>query len=172
MREDTQNPSPENEGLASALPTAIPSAKLVLQRTQVAVNMVRGIMLEHSAEYWYECGRAAADGQRWAEAAHAYRQCIEREARHWRAAMQRAVALVHLGQAEAAAAALSEARKLDDGWSDTAELDITTWEFLRNCTDEASRKGLVEFQITNGWVIANIYFRKNNMHIKKIDESR
>ena len=92
-----------------------------------------------TAEYWFERGQAAETNIQWAEAAYAYRQCVERDAGHWRSGLRLAAALGQLGQAEATARALVEASDVSvaDWYALVAELAEPTWYQLRECLEAA-----------------------------------
>ncbi|WP_223649678.1 tetratricopeptide repeat protein [Hymenobacter psoromatis] len=58
MSEEFQTLLSEDEGLHSSTPAIVPSVNLILQRTQTTVGLLREVVQESSAEYWYERGRA------------------------------------------------------------------------------------------------------------------
>lgn len=49
--------------------------------------------LQESAGYWYEKGKKESEAQKWQEAIHAFRMCLDCDSYHWRATLQLAVAL-------------------------------------------------------------------------------
>lgn len=122
----------------SQLPALVPSAALVLRRTQTTQGLLRDVVQESSAEYWFRRGRAAEAEDQWAEAAHTYRQCVERDAEHWRAWVRLAGAFGQLGQAEDAAGALNSTGKISVAWDAlVAELPNSAWQLLRDCLEAA-----------------------------------
>ena len=104
---------------ASNLPTLLPSASLVLRRTQGALELLRNVVQESSAEYWYERGKAASAAEDWAEAGYSFRQCLLRNSQHWKATLHLASSLGHYQQGDAAAEALLQAYQLlCTNWAD------------------------------------------------------
>lgn len=59
------NPAPTP---AAHLPAPLPSPAALLHRTQAALELLRDVVQESSAEYWYERGKAASVSEKWDDA--------------------------------------------------------------------------------------------------------
>jgi tetratricopeptide (TPR) repeat protein len=70
--------STDSEATSTNLPKVIPSTGLVLHRTQTTLGLLRDIVQESSAEYWYERGQKAIEQEEWVEASYNFNQCM-----HW-----------------------------------------------------------------------------------------
>ena len=105
----------------------------------MTLGLLHNVVQESSAEYWFARGQAAEAVEQWAETAYAYQQCVERKASFWRGTVRLAAALAYLGQAEAAAGALTKASEVAvEGWKAlVAELPEPTWHYLRKCLETA-----------------------------------
>ena len=103
---------PDDHTPAAHLPAPLPSPAALLHRTQAALGLLRDVVQESSAEYWYERGKAAMKREGWESAAYDFEQCLQKDKSHWRAALQLAVALAQQNQGDAAAAALITAFEL------------------------------------------------------------
>ena len=113
------------------LPTIVPPVVVVMQRTQKTLALLRDVVQESSANYWYDRGKAASAIKQWVPAAHAFEQCLRLEDNHWRGALQLAVVMAKQ-YAEGVIAAL---RVADDGsyseWEEFVnELLPEQWEVL------------------------------------------
>lgn len=117
---------------ASHLPAPLPSPAALLHRTQATLGLLRDVVQESSAEYWYERGKAAMTREEWEDAASAFKTCIMRDSDHWRATLQLAVVLAQQDNI-AAAEVLSQAYSLPylkwKIWK--AELVSEDWQMLR-----------------------------------------
>lgn len=87
---------------ASQLPALQPTQALVLRRTQTTLGLLRDVVQESSAKYWYEQGKAAKAAENWAEALSDFKACITRDPDHWRATLQLAVSLAQQNDIAAA----------------------------------------------------------------------
>ena len=126
-----------SESSPAQLPALLPSTALLAKRAQTALGLLRDVVQESSAEHWYKQGRVADANTQWAEAAYTYRKCVELDPDHWRGEVRRASALAYLGQAEAAAGALTKASEAAvEGWQElVAELAEPAWYQLRDCME-------------------------------------
>ncbi len=117
----------------SQLPALQPPAALILQRTQTTLELLREVVQESSAEYWYERGKKAGARQEWVEALAAFQACIVRDPNHWRATLQMTITLVQQNRYETAASALEQAYYLpyleSKEWK--SELSTNEWQMLR-----------------------------------------
>ncbi len=127
-----------SERLASQnLPSLQPSAVIVLQRTQTTLGILRDVVQESSAEYWYRRGKEAAMTEEWPAAIHAFRRCLNCDSQHWRATLQLAAALIvginGPNQGDPALLALQQIFKQPIPLKSifAAELPKATWEKLR-----------------------------------------
>lgn len=59
----------------SQLPALLPQAALVLRRTQTTLGLVRDVVQESSAMYWYLLGEEASIKEEWDQAIHYYYKC-------------------------------------------------------------------------------------------------
>jgi tetratricopeptide (TPR) repeat protein len=120
------------------------NAPALAQRAASSVGLARLVQQESSVEYWFERGQSVAQAGQWPEAAHAYRQCVERNNKHWRAGIRLAGALGRLGQAEEAASRLVQTLDVSyEGWQMlVAELDRPTWQLLRGYLE--SKRGIAQ----------------------------
>jgi tetratricopeptide (TPR) repeat protein len=120
------------------------NALSIAQRAASSIALARLVQQESSVEYWFERGQSVAQAGQWPEAAHAYRQCVERNKEHWRAGIRLVEALGRLGQAEEAASRLVQTIDVSyEGWQLlVAELDRPTWQLLRGCLE--SKRGIAQ----------------------------
>lgn len=128
--EDNQQPYAENN--PRNLPARLPSSSLILHRTQLAVGLLRDVVQESSAEYWYERGKKASATENWAKAAYAFERCLACDNKWWRADLQLAVCLL-LEEPDAVAVAMLQAyQKPYRYWSEfVSELPEPIWYKLR-----------------------------------------
>lgn len=75
LEQATSFPKP-NEDIRH-LPALLPPVSLVLQRTQLAIGLLRDVVEESSSTYWYEKGKRASAAQRWDEAISCYDKCLQ-----------------------------------------------------------------------------------------------
>ncbi|WP_375415999.1 tetratricopeptide repeat protein [uncultured Hymenobacter sp.] len=94
MPEELPIPVSANETQSTNLPAIIPSAALVLYRTQTTLGLLRDVVQESSGNYWYQRGKKASEAQNWEQAKYAFEQCIILDSTHWRGALQLAATLV------------------------------------------------------------------------------
>ena len=170
------------------LPATVPTAAIVLQRTQTTLGLLRDVVQESSAKAWFERGIAAEANTQWPEAAYAYRQCVERDAQFWRAGVRLGAALAHLaaatvsasgfaralGQVEAAATALTGVHEVAFiVWGELVkELDTSTWKLLRNCLEAARSTAQDGFQLLLGLVLAYVALEQKEEARRTLEEMR
>ncbi len=104
LEQATSFPNPDDD--TCRLPALLSPVSLVLQRTQLAVGLMRDVVQESSAEYWYEQGKKAITAVEWAEAAWAFGRCVNLDTKHWRGQLQLAVAFAQMRSVKPAAEAL------------------------------------------------------------------
>ena len=102
-------PTPGPAATPPHLPARLPQTTALLRRAQGTLAVLRDVVQESSAEYWYERGKAASAAEDWAEAGYSFRQCVLRNSQHWKATLQLAGSLGHYQQGDAAAEALLQA---------------------------------------------------------------
>lgn len=124
-QEDTQNSKRPD---ARNLPALLPPGSLVLRRAEMSLGLLREVVQESSAEYWYERGKKESAAQEWERAAYAFEQCIKLDGSHRRGAMQLARALVHTNHLFKAAKVLQQSCNGLDDPSD--ELTNEQWKVL------------------------------------------
>lgn len=66
----------ENQSSTPNLPALIPSSSLILNRTQTAIGLLRDVVQESSAEYWYKLGEKASEQEDWDKAIYNYDKCV------------------------------------------------------------------------------------------------
>jgi hypothetical protein len=66
---------PTGSNISSNLPTLASSTVSLLHRTQTVVELLRDVVQESSAEYWYERGTKATEREEWDEAIFSFKQC-------------------------------------------------------------------------------------------------
>ena len=88
--------APESLDNSNSLPVPVPSTNTLIRRTQTTLGLLRDVVQESSAEYWYERGKAASATGNWAESAYAFSQCVSLSQKHWRGALQLAAAYAHI----------------------------------------------------------------------------
>lgn len=93
----------------TSVPAIIPSAALVLRRTQTTLGLLRDVVQESSVDYWYGRGKEANVTNEWAGAGYSFGQCVRLDAAHWRAILQSAVSFAALQRIESAEYALKNA---------------------------------------------------------------
>ena len=122
------------------------------------MGLARLMQQEATASYWFERGRTAEVAQQWPETVHAYRQCVERDARHWRGGVRLAAALGQLGHAEAAAVALTQASEVafEGHTMLVAELDKNGWQTLRTRMEETRSSAQDGFGLLLGLALVYI----------------
>ena len=108
----------------SNLPAAIPPTHLVLRRTEGALGLLRDVVQESSAEYWYERGKVASAAADWAQAVYAFGRCVKLDGSHQRGGMQLAMALFHMEKLFESAKALEQSC---NGLDDPYELEEEQW---------------------------------------------
>jgi outer membrane protein assembly factor BamD (BamD/ComL family) len=59
------------------LPALLPPTATLLHRTQGALGLLRDVVQESSAEYWYERGKAAMAREEWDEATVLFHTCTK-----------------------------------------------------------------------------------------------
>ncbi|WP_019949048.1 tetratricopeptide repeat protein [Hymenobacter aerophilus] len=120
-------PIPSATGLVAAQSTFGLS-----KRTEGTISLLRTVVQESSATFWYEKGKAHSEQQEWQEAVHAFRQCTDRDARHWRGAIQLALALAQQ-QWAGAEIALRQAYEMPHTcWQDfVMQLTMKQWYVLQ-----------------------------------------
>lgn len=132
--ESLDNSTPENATSSTSLPVLAPSTNTLIRRTQTTLGLLRDVVQESSAKYWYELGREESIEERWKEAEYAFNRCLNCDSKHWRAALQVTHTLARLYQYEAAAFALQQAYYLpylkSVDWR--AELSTDEWKSLRD----------------------------------------
>ena len=69
----------------------IPSASLVMHRTKTTLGLLRDVVQESSANYWYEKGKRAIKVEEWDEAQAMLERSLILNALHWRAHLQLAL---------------------------------------------------------------------------------
>lgn len=157
------DPTPKNAASTTNLLARIPSTTALIQRTQTTLGLLHEVVQESSAEYWYGRGRAAEAVEQWTEAAYAYKQCVERDAKYWRGTARLAGALGYLGQPELA---VWELRKVATAWDAlVAELPQLTWQTLRDRLEVARGTANNGFALLMG--LAKVYSA-----LKQGDEAR
>ena len=72
----------------------------VLNRMQKTLELQRKVVLESSAEYWYEQGKEANKIEVWDKATFDLRQCITIDATHWQGILQLTSAQAYIGNTE------------------------------------------------------------------------
>ena len=75
LEQATSFPKPNED--TRHLPALLPPVSLVLQRTQLAIGLLRDVVKESSSTYWYEKGKRASAAQRWDEAISCYDKCLQ-----------------------------------------------------------------------------------------------
>ena len=135
MSED--NNLPTNNGARANLPARLPSASLMLHRTQTTLGLLQDVIQESSAEYWYDRGKKANASAEWDEGVFALQQCLVRNAQHWQAELHIAVALLPQKTDDAASAILRAYQGPYQSWSSLAdELPSTAWQQLQTALEE------------------------------------
>ena len=74
MAENLQNSLSDNDNSRSGLPAITSSVELALQRTQMAVSLLRDVVQESSAEYWFEKGIEYKIAENWESGIHCFRR--------------------------------------------------------------------------------------------------
>ena len=156
QRETASSLQPPNGTQGLVRSTAGPL--MLAQRARSAVGLARLMQQEATASYWFERGRTAEVAQQWPETVHAYRQCVERDARHWRGGVRLAAALGQLGHAEAAAVALTQASEVafEGHTMLVAELDKNGWQTLRTRMEETRSSAQDGFGLLLGLALVYI----------------
>lgn len=80
MNED--NNLPPNNGVRANLPARLPSASLVLNRTQSTLGLLQDVIQESSAEYWNDRGKTAVAREAWEEAISCFQNGLLRRGNH------------------------------------------------------------------------------------------
>ena len=122
------NPSQDEQAAVSTnLPVLIPSATALVRRTQTTLGLLRDVVQESSADYWYELGKKANEAENWVNAISNLRICFEHDKNHWRAALQMAFSLANeqnVENIEAVAFSLVQAYDLYCKYKDSNSRDL------------------------------------------------
>ncbi|RZK27504.1 MAG: hypothetical protein EOO61_23350, partial [Hymenobacter sp.] len=142
MPEQPQDLSFANEVQPANLPALLPSTSVILKRTQTAVGLLRDMVQESSADYWYEQGKKANEIQEWIEAEYASNKCVTIEPIHWRGLLQLTVSLASQKQVANAVPPLLKAysgRYIDFKSSFSNELSQIQWKILEHEFNECNQ---------------------------------
>lgn len=134
----TDQEDPQQSG--SNLPALIPSASLVLRRTQTTLGLLHEVVQESSADYWFERGGMANENGEWGNAVFSLNICLSINPDYWWAELQ--IALAQLQDSpDAAASAILRAYQgphnsipcHNDRWSNPFGngLSVANWERLK-----------------------------------------
>lgn len=123
MSEPTNQPSSASS--ASTLPVLVSSTATVLRRTQTTLGLLREVVQESSAEYWYERGKAANELCDWISATHYLFKCWMLDSSHWQGALQQSIAFAKQRNTEKAALNIQAAFE-----GNYADLELFTNELL------------------------------------------
>jgi len=117
----------------TSLPALLPPTASLLKRTQGALRLLRDVVQESSAEYWYERGRAANAREDWMEACYSFEFCLKLDYNHWRGTLQTALVLAHIQQENRACVLLLKAYEMRySTYIDfSTELTLQQWYALR-----------------------------------------
>ena len=91
---------------ARHLPSLLPPASLLLRRSQTTLGLLRDVVQESSAEYWYERGKKASEGEDWIAASYAFECCLALDSLHWRGQLQLSATYAYQRSARLAAVTL------------------------------------------------------------------
>lgn len=152
------NPSHDEQAAASTnLPALIPSATALVRRAQTTLGLLRGVVEESSAEYWYKRGKDASAKQSWEEAESAFKACILRDSNHYRATLQMAYATMQQNKYDTATFLLQKSYYLpyleSSHWGE--ELSNDEWQLL--CDSFEMHKSLTDDKFNVLLALAIIY---------------
>ena len=94
------------------LPVLQQSTVTVLQRTQTTLGLLREVLQETSAVYWYERGIAASAAGEWTNAEYFFEQAVKLKPTYWQALIQIALVQALNGRIEKSVTALLESYEI------------------------------------------------------------
>lgn len=133
MSEHTNQP--DNSLNASNLPALVSSTATVLRRTQTTLGLLREVVQESSADYWYERGKEASTRGNWSNAFHYLKKCLNLSPTHWQGLLRLAVTELNLfGNFIANNAASAVIKSYNSAWINRQEMKdellLAEWDII------------------------------------------
>lgn len=102
-----------------------------MHRTKTTLGLLRDVVQESSANYWYEKGKRAIKVEEWDEAQATLERSLILNALHWRAHLQLALVYTKLSVDKITDELLAAYQSTNDGWdSFTKELSQNEWNSI------------------------------------------
>ena len=163
---------PPRKSSSSILPALVPSASLLLYKTQTTLGLLREVVQESSAVYWYERGKTAYSSNDFVMAEFCFHSCLEHDNDYWQAKLQLAILWAKSQNISRTADALQKAYegKYPDSCSFRNELSTSEWQALRIAFQNRRADDSENFKTQLALLIIDTLSNKRSLQCKFMTE--